>query len=178
MMYRRAIILAGCLSVLAATLGLARVAVAKPQLHDYLSDEEAGEIRDARAPSDRIKLYISFAEDRLQKFDYELNRAVPERNRSEVLNGLLHSYEGCMDDASDEIDDARLQQADIKDALKFMDDKSKSFLARLQKYSKNGRYLSDYSDTLQDAIDSTTDALSNVADAKKNMLPAVVRRKQ
>lgn len=165
------------LAILAVLLGMPNVNVARPQLHDYLTDEEAGKIREASAPSDRIKLYMSFAEDRLAKFDYELNRTAPERDRSDLLNGLLHGYEGCMDDASDEIDDAARTQADIKAALKLMDEKSKSFLARLQKYTKNGRYLSDYSDTLQDAIDSTTDAISEVADAKKTMLPAVVRRK-
>ena len=159
-------------------LGLARATVARPQIHDYLSSEEAGKIRDTQAPADRIKLYMSFAEDRLQKFDYELNRTVPERNPSEVLNSLLHAYEDCMDDADDQIADARYKQADIKDALKLMDAKSKTFLAQLKKYSKTGRYLSDYSDTLQDAIDSTTDVLSDVAQAQKDMLPAVVRRKQ
>lgn len=174
----RIISLAGVATAFAVLLGVAHAAVARPQLHDYLSDEEADKIREAPTPADRIKLYVSFAEDRLAKFDYELNRAAPERDRSDVLNGLLHGYEGCMDDASDEIDDATRTQADIKAALKLMDEKSKSFLARLQKYSKNGRYLSDYSDTLQDAIDSTTDAISGVADAKKTMLPAVVRRKQ
>lgn len=170
--------LAGVAAALALLLVIAKTAAARPQLHDYLSDEEAGKIRDALAPSDRIKLYVSFAEDRLAKFDYELNRVAPERDRSEVLNGLLHGYEGCMDDASDQIDDAIRKQADIKGALKLMGEKSKSFLSRLQKYSKNGRYLSDYSDTLQDAIDSTTDAISAVAEAQKSMLPAVVRRKQ
>jgi chromosome segregation ATPase len=173
-MRRRMVVIAG---ILAAVIGMVRVACARPQLHDYLSDEEAGKIRDAGTPAERIKLYMSFAEDRLQKFDYELNRTAPERDRGNVLNGLLHAYEGCMDDASDEIDDATRQQADIKDALKLMDGKSKSFLSQLQKYSKNGRYLSDYSDTLQDAIDSTTDAISDVTDARKSMLPAVVRRK-
>jgi hypothetical protein len=174
----RTISIAGVAVVFAVLLGMAKPAVAGPQLHDYLSDEEAGKIREAIAPSDRIKLYMSFAEDRLDKFDYEINRTAPERDRSDVLNGLLHGYEGCMDDASDEIDDATRTQADIKGALKLMGEKSKSFLSRLQKYSKNGRYLSDYSDTLQDAIDSTTDAISEVADAQKTMLPAVVRRKQ
>lgn len=176
-MRRRLTLLAGVAAVVTALAGVVRLASARPQLHDYLSNEEAGKIRDAAAPADRIRLYMAFAEDRLQKFDYELNRTAPERNRSDVLNGLLHAYEGCMDDASDEIDDATRQQADIKAALKLMDAKSKTFLSQLQKYSKNGRYLSDYSDTLQDAIDSTTDAISDVADAKKSMLPAVVRRK-
>ncbi len=174
----RTICLAGLAAVLAVLLGVAKTAVARPQLHDYLSDEEANKIREAATLSDRIKLYISFAEDRLAKFDYELNRTAPERDQSDVLNGLLHGYEGAMDDASDEIDDATRQQADIKGALKLMNAKSKSFLSRLQKYSKNGRYLSDYSDTLQDAIDSTTDAISEVAEAQKTMLPAVVRRRK
>jgi hypothetical protein len=174
----RFISLASVAAILAALLGMAKTAAARPQLHDYLSDEEANKIREAATPSDRIKLYMAFAEDRLGKFDYEVDRTAPERDRSDVLNGLLHSYEGCMDDASDEIDDATRTQSDIKAALKLMNGKSKSFLSRLQKYSKNGRYLSDYSDTLQDAIDSTTDALSTVADAQKTMLPAVVRRRK
>jgi hypothetical protein len=173
-----AISIAAIAVVFSVLLGMAKAAVARPQLHDYLSNEEADQIREATTPSDRIKLYMSFAEDRLAKFDYELNRTAPERNRSDILNGLLNAYEGCMDDASDEIDDATRTQADIKAALKLMDEKSKSFLARLQKYSKSGRYLSDYSDTLQDAIDSTTDAISDMAEAQKTMLPAVVRRKQ
>jgi hypothetical protein len=177
-MRSRFVLLAGLSGIFALLLGVARTAAARPQLHDYLSPEEASKIRNSPDPGDRIKLYMSFAEDRLDKFNYELNRTAPERDRSDVLNGLLHAYEGCMDDASDEIDDARRTQSDIKEALKLMDAKGKSFLSRLQKYSKTGRYLSDYSDTLQDAIDSTNDALSDVADARKNMLPAVVRRKQ
>ena len=65
----RAISLAGVAAIVAALLGMAKTAVARPQLHDYLSDEEANKIRDAAAPADRIKLYVSFAEDRLAKFD-------------------------------------------------------------------------------------------------------------
>lgn len=178
-MSRRAIFVAYIAAVLAILLGTVRMAAARPQSpQSYLSPEEATKLRDDQDPSDRIKIYIAIAEDRLQKFDYEINRTVPERDRSDVLNGLLHAYEDSMDDADDEIDDARYKQADINAALKIMDDKGKTFLARLQKYSKNGKYLSDYSDTLQDAIDGTTDALSDVADAQKDMLPAVVRRKQ
>ncbi|HVB85053.1 MAG TPA: hypothetical protein VNK23_00095 [Candidatus Dormibacteraeota bacterium] len=178
-MSRRSLFVRCFAGALAVLLGTVRMAAARPQTpQSYLSAEEAAKIRDDQDPSDRIKIYVGIAEDRLQKFDYEFNRAVPERDRSDVLNSLLHAYEDSLDDADDEIDDARYKQADIKAALKFMDDKGKTFLARLQKYSKNGKYLSDYSDTLQDAIDSTTDALSDVADAQKNMLPAVVRRKK
>ena len=45
---------------------------------DYLTDSESDRIRDADTPAERIKLYISFAEDRLKKFEYEIHRTAPE----------------------------------------------------------------------------------------------------
>lgn len=160
-------------------MGLAalRPAAARPQHKDYLSDEEADQIRDADTPSLRIKLYLSFAEDRLKKFDYEINRTIPERRRSEILNGLLNAYVGCMDDAADQIDVAREKQMGIRDALKLMQTKGKEFLELLEKYDKSGPELDTYRDTLEDAIDGTKDALSDAAEAEKEMLPPPVRRK-
>jgi TatD DNase family protein len=58
-------------------------------------------------PGDRIKLFISFAEDRLKKFQYELNRQNPDRRRVEILNSLMNDYAGCVDDAADQIALAR-----------------------------------------------------------------------
>ena len=156
----------------------ARVAAARPQLRDYLSEEEADKIRDADTPSLRMKLYVSFAEDRLKKFDYELNRPTQERRRDEVLNGLLNGYAGCVDDGADQIDLAKEKQADIREALKLMQTKYKEFLERLEKYDKGGPEIDSYRDTLEDAIEGTKDALSDIDDAEKEMLPAPVRRKQ
>ena len=160
-----------------AGIALVPVANAQSQKKDYLSEEEADKIRDERTPAMRIKLYISFAEDRLKKFDYEINRAVQERRRSEILNGLLNGYVGCVDDAADQIALAREKQLDIRDALKLMLAKDKEFLETLQKYDKDGPELDTYKDTLEDAIDGTKDALADAEDALKEMLPAPVRRK-
>ena len=164
-------------SVSLNSLILARPAIAQRQRPDYLSDAEADKIRDADTPSERIKLYLSFAEDRLKKFDYELNRKVPEARRSEILNSLLNGYSGCVDDGSDQIDVAKEKQADIHDALKLMQTKYKAFLDQLEMYDKGGPEIDTYRDTLEDAIDGTKDALSDVQDAEKHMLPAPVRRK-
>jgi len=158
-------------------LGLAASRAAWPQHKDYLSGEEADKIRDADTPSLRIKLYLSFAEDRLKKFEYEINRTIPERRRSEILNGLLNAYVGCMDDAADQIAVAREKQLGIRDALKLMQSKGKEFLDALEKYEKDGPELDTYRDTLEDAIDGTKDALSDAAQAEKEMLPPPVRRK-
>jgi hypothetical protein len=159
-------------------LACARVAGARPQLKDYLSQEESDKIRDADTPSLRIKLYVSFADDRLKRFDYELNRPTQERRRSDLLNGLLNGYAGCVDDGADQIDLAREKQADIREALKLMRTKYKEFLDQLEKYDKAGPEIDIYRDTLEDAIEGTKDALSDVQDAEKEMLPAPVRRKQ
>jgi hypothetical protein len=145
---------------------------------DYLSDDEADKIRDADTPDARIKLYVAFAEDRLKKFDYELKRAVPEARRSEVLNGLLNGYAGCIDDGADQIQVAQDKQMDIRDGLKLMDTKEKEFLETLQKWDKGAPDLDNYRDTLEDAIDGTKDAISDAEAAEKTALPAPVRRKQ
>jgi hypothetical protein len=149
-----------------------------PPLKDYLSEVESDKIRDAREPSDRIKLYISFADDRLKKFDYEINRTAQERRRSDILNGLLNGYVGCVDDAADQIELAKEKHADIREALKIMQAKNKEFLEILQKYDKSGPDLDMYRETLEDAIDGTRDAISDAQDAQKEMQPPPVRRKQ
>lgn len=156
----------------------ARTAVPAPQLKDYLNDEEADKIRDAREPAERIRLYMSFAEDRLQKFDYELNRNVQERRRGEILNGLLNGYSGCVDDAADQIALAIEKHADIHEALKLMRTKDTAFLAILQKYDKDGPELDIYRDTLEDAIEGTKDALDDITEAQKESQAPPVRRKQ
>lgn len=177
-MRHRTALFATLASAALSLLILAWPAIAQRQRPDYLSDAEADQIRYADTPAQRIKLYVSFADDRLKKFDYELNRKVPEARRSEILNSLLNGYSGCVDDGSDQIDLAKEKQADIHDALKLMETKYKAFLDQLEMYNKGGPEIDTYRDTLEDAIDGTKDALSDVQDAEKHMLPAPVRRKQ
>lgn len=180
-MFRAQIQIAYALCVV-CVLGAAAVVIraAVPQTtKDYLSDEESDKIRDTQSPGDRMKLYISFAEDRLKKFEYEQGRTVPEMHKGDILNGLLNGYSGCVDDAADEIDEAKNHQMNIHPELKLLESKSKDFLAELEKIQKaKGPNFDDYNDTLQDAIDGTKDAISDAQDALKEMLPAPVRRKQ
>ena len=169
--------LVAILAIMPAIRPAARVPAAQLAPRDYLSEEEADKIRDAGTPAERITLYVSFAEDRLKKFDYELNRPTPERRRTEVLNGLLNGYAGCVDDGADQIELAHEKQMDIRVALKLMHAKYNEFLVQLQRYEKDGKDLETYRDTLEDSIEGTKDALSDVEEAQKEMLPAPVRRK-
>ncbi len=166
------------------------VAVARPdalsavsfqQRKDYLIEGEADQIREAYTSQPvvlSIALYVKFAEDRLKKFQYELNRKVQDRRRAEVLNNLLNGYTGCMDDAADQIAVGKERQSDIHGALKLMKSKGNEFLDILEKLQEKGPELDTYKDTLLDAIDGTKEALTDVDNALKTAAPPPVRRKQ
>src|SRR5271156_2556451 len=166
------------ITLLAAASSSARGLHAQEEKKDYLTDAEGDRIRYAVTPPERMKLYVTFADDRLKKFQYELTRTVPEGRRAEILNGLLNAYAGCIDDAADQIDVAREKQVDIRASLKTMQSKGKEFLEALQKINQGAGPEHDiYKDTLQDAIEGTQDALSDVDKALKELNTAPVRRK-
>lgn len=171
----------GLLLLLALPLGTSLLAkMPQPQRpgdKDYLTEGEADKIRDADTPAARIRLFMGFAEDRIKKFDYELNRKVPESRRTEILNFLLNSYSGCIDDATDQLDVAKEKQMDVRAEIKMMKAKDTEFLEKLQKYEKDGPELDTYRETLEDAIEGTKDALTDIGDAEKEATPGPVRRK-
>jgi hypothetical protein len=165
------------LVALISSVAFAGSANSAPQKKEYLTDLESDKIREAVDPGDRIKLFVSFAEDRLKKFQYEAARKPADRRRSEMLNSLMNAYVGCVDDATDQIGLAREKQADIRGALKTFKSKGKDFLATLQKIGADDPEFDSYKDTLADAIEGTKDALSDIDDAEKELSPAPVRRK-
>jgi hypothetical protein len=143
---------------------------------DYLSSVEAGKIRDAETTNERIKLFLTFAEDRLTKFQYELEH--PSSNKhTEMLNYLMNSYIGCVDDAADLIQLGLEKQDNIRQGIDLMATKSKGFLETLKKYSASGPELEIYKDNLDDAVQGTEDALKEAEAAKKKAAPPPVRRK-
>jgi hypothetical protein len=143
---------------------------------DYLSALEADKIRDAETSNERIKLFLSFAEDRLKKFQYEIEH--PSSNRhAEMLNALLNAYIGCLDDAADLMQLGIEKQENIRQGIDLMAARTKEFLPILQKYSANGPELEIYKDNLDDAIEGTQDAMNDAEKAKKKVAPPPIRRK-
>src|SRR5882762_6396955 len=143
---------------------------------DYLSSVEAGKIRDAETTNDRIKLFLMFAEDRLTKFQYELDH--PSLNKhTEMLNYLMNSYIGCVDDAADLIQLGLEKQDNIRQGIDLMATKSKGFLETLKKYASGGPDLEAYKDNLDDAVEGTEDAQREAEKARKKAAPPPIRRK-
>lgn len=147
------------------------------QQKDYLSSVEADKIRDAENDNnERIRLFLMFAEDRLKKFQYELDH--PSTNRhADMLNSLLNAYVGCVDDAADLIQLGIEKQDNIRKGIELMSVRTRDFLGILEKLSAEGGEREIYKDNLDDAIEGTRDALNDAEKAKKKVAPPPVRRK-
>lgn len=144
---------------------------------DYLSQIEADKIRDAETPNERIMLFLTFAEDRLKKVQYEMEHP-SQNNHLEMISGLLNAYVGCVDDAADLIQLGIEKQQNIRKGIDLMAARTKDFLAVLQKIPTDAQGAEMYKDNLADAIEGTQDASREADEAKKNVAPPPVRRKQ
>jgi len=164
-----------CLLTLAC-LALPRSSNAQRPDKDYLSAIEADKIRDAETPNARVKLFIEFADDRLKKFQYELDHPSQSKH-PELLNYLMNSYAGCIDDAADIIQVGLEKQDNIREAVDLMATKTKEYLVILQKWSSEGPDREIYKENLDDAIEGTQDAMNEAEKAKKKAAPPPVRRK-
>jgi len=165
------LLLAAC--ILAASPS---VRAGTPQQKDYLTALEADKIRDAETVNQRIKLFLTFADDRLKKFQYELEH--PSTNRhGDMLNSLLNAYVGCVDDAADLIQLGIEKQENIRQGIDLMSSRTKEFLVVLEKLSTDGTEVELYKDNLEDAIEGTRDAMNDAEKAKKKVAPPPVRRK-
>ena len=148
-----------------------------PPQKDYLTSVEADKIRDAENnTNERIRLFLSFADDRLKKFQYELEH--PSTNRhTDMLNSLLNAYVGCVDDAADLIQLGLEKQDNIRKGIDLMSSRAKEFLVVLEKLSAEGPEKELYKDNLDDAIEGTRDAMNDAEKAKKKVAPPPIRRK-
>ena len=164
----------GCCFLLAGVI--LRAAPARAQQKDYLSAAEADQIRDEVEPGLKIKLFLSFATDRIKKLQYELAHPANTVRRAERLNGLLNGYAGCMDDAVDLIEIGAEKQQDIRDGVKEMQARAPEFLTYLKDLAAKGPERNTFKDNLTDAIEATTDAIRNTEEAAKENSPPPVRR--
>jgi hypothetical protein len=170
MKYARFIYL--CLLAIAASF----FALPNAAQKDYLSSLESDKIRDAEGTNERIKLFLTFADDRLKKFQYELQH--PSSNKHpEMLNALMNAYVGCVDDAADLVQLGIQKQENIRPGIDLMAGRTKEFLQVLEKLSADGIEIEIYKDNLGDAIEGTRDAMNDAEKAKKAVAPPPVRRK-
>jgi hypothetical protein len=140
------------LGVLLATPMLAQ------QQRDFLTVDEADQIREAQDTNDRLKLYVHFAEQRLNQAQHWLSKE--KSGRSIFIHDALDDYANIIDAIDTVADDALKRHQDIKLGMQAVAAAEKEMLASLQKIQESQpKDLERYDFVLKQALDGTSDSL-------------------
>jgi hypothetical protein len=137
------------------------------QKPDYISDEEEDKIREAQEPSDRIELYLTLAQSRLDRIEEFRSKPMdPQYDNGAYIDHLLDEYISLTDDLKNWIQDQYDRRGDMRKGLrKVLETGPKQLhdLGRIQ--ASPDAYAADYVKSLGDAKDDLTDALDGATKA-------------
>ncbi len=134
---------------------------------DYLTEDETDQLRDAQEPSQRIEMYLSFAQVRLERFDDVRNRPPnPEYDVPGYLETQLDQYIRITDALKDWIEDQFDRHNDMRAGLKKVLETGPHELEQLRRIEQSSDpYAAGYRKSLGDAIADFTDAVNGATKA-------------
>ena len=135
--------------------------------NDYLSDEEADQLREAQEPSERIEAYLAFAQVRLTRFDdFRSRPASPDYDIPGYLDTQLDQFIRITDALKDWIEDHFDRHDDMRAGLKKFLEMGPHQIEQLRHVEQSpDPYAASYRKSLDDAIDDFTDALDGATKA-------------
>jgi hypothetical protein len=134
------------------------------QQRDFLTPDEADQLREVQEPNERLKLYSKWALLRIDEIEQRIASAKP--GRAAFIHDLLEDY-GHIVDAMDTVaDDALRRKLKIDIGVTALTAAEKDMVARLEKIrDSKPKDFARYEFVLTDAIETTQDSLElNEAD--------------
>lgn len=138
-----------CLLLLALTLN--------GQKRDFLTADEADQVRLVQEPNERLKLYLLFARQRLDLIQQAV--AKEKAGRSKLIHDLLEDYTHVIDAIDTVTEDALKRSLDMSLGVKAVTETEKEMLAQLEKIrDSEPKDLERYKFALDQAIETTKDS--------------------
>ena len=130
---------------------------------DFLTSDEADQVRLAQDPNDRLKLYLHFAKQRLNIAENVLHKE--KAGRSILVHDALEDFSQIIDAIDTVSDDALKRKLDIKEGMAAVSAGEKELLTSLEKIQDSQpKDLGRYEFVLKQAIETTRDSIEGAGE--------------
>ena len=144
---------------------------------DFLSADEADQVRLVQEPNLRVKLYTDFAATRLGQIEQLMGKQKP--GRSGMIHDLLEEYTKIIEAIDTVSDDALKRKLALDEGMKLVADAEKGLLERLKKIeAMDAPDANRFQFVLTQAIDTTSDSMELASQDLKGRSADVLAREQ